>query len=91
MDVRIADMDPKVIIFQTGGTLIAVLEEAPSADLGEPDCIVVEPFNIIPDGTLQPWLGDITSEKKFKIHSDKILTIAEPTDRIKELYRTLTK
>ena len=52
-------MEPKVIIFQTGGTLIAKLEEAPSADLGEPDCILVQPFNIMPDGTLQNWLGDI--------------------------------
>ena len=84
-------MDPKVIIFQTGGTLISVLEEAPSADIGEPDCILVSPFNIMPDGTLQPWLGDLTSDNKFKIHSDKMLTIAEPTAKIKELYSTLTK
>tara|TARA_B100000902_G_C26533239_1_gene538896 strand:+ start:234 stop:488 length:255 start_codon:yes stop_codon:yes gene_type:complete len=84
-------MEPKLIIFQTGGTLIARLEEAPSADLGEPDCILVKPFNIMPDGTLQNWLGDLTVEDKFKIHSDKILTIAEPTDRIKELYSSLTK
>ncbi len=84
-------MDPKVVIFQSGGTLIAILEEAPSADLGEPDCILVKPFNIVADGTLQPWLGDLSSEEKFKIHSDKILTIAEPTDRIKELYSSLTK
>ncbi len=84
-------MEPKVIIFQTGGTLIAQIEEAPSADIGEPDCILVQPFNIVGDGTLQPWLGDLTSERKFKIHSDKILTIAEPTDRIKELYGSLTK
>ena len=84
-------MDPKVVIFQSGGTLIAILEEAPSADLGEPDCILVRPFNIVADGTLQPWLGDLSSEEKFKIHSDKILTIAEPTDRIKELYSSLTK
>ncbi len=84
-------MEPKVVIFTTGGTLITRLEEAPSADIGEPDCILVQPFNIMPDGTLQNWLGDITGDQKFKIHSDKILTIAEPTDRIKELYSSLTK
>ena len=84
-------MDPKVIIFQTGGTLISRLEEAPSADIGEPDCILIQPFNIMPDGTLKNWLGDITADQKFKIHSDKILTIAEPTDRIRELYGNLTK
>jgi hypothetical protein len=84
-------MEPKVIIFQTGGTLISQLEEAPSADLGEPDCILIKPFNIVSDGTLQPWLGDLTTQKEFRIHSDKILTIAEPTDRIRELYVGLTK
>jgi hypothetical protein len=91
MDVRIADMDPKVIIFQTGGTLISQLQEAESADIGEPDCILIKPFNIIPDGTLQPWLGELTKQNEFKIHSDKILTIAEPTARIKELYEGLAK
>jgi hypothetical protein len=84
-------MEPKIIIFQTGGTLISVLEESPTADLGEPDCVLVNPFNIMPDGTLQNWLGDLTKDQKFKIHSDKILTIAEPTDRIRELYVSLTK
>ena len=84
-------MEPKIIIFQTGGTLISVLEEAPSADLGEPDCLLVNPFNIMPDGTLQNWVVDLTKDQKFKIHSDKILTIAEPTDRIRELYVSLTK
>ena len=84
-------MEPKVIIFQSGGTLISQLKEAESADIGEPDCILVEPFNMMPDGTLQPWLGEITKQKEFKIHSDKILTIAEPNARIKELYEGLTK
>jgi len=91
MDVRIADMEPKVIIFQTGGTLISQLEEAGAADIGEPDCVLIKPFNIMPDGTLQPWLGEITQQNEFKIHSDKILTIAEPTARIKELYAGLAK
>ncbi len=83
--------DSKVIIFTSGGTLISQIEEAESADIGEPDCKLVQPFNIISDGTLQPWLGEMTIQNEFMIHSDKILTIAEPTARIKELYDDLTK
>lgn len=83
--------DSKVIIFQSGGTLISQIEELESADLGEPDCKLIEPFNILSDGTLQPWLGEMTKQNEFMIHSDKILTIAEPTARIKELYDGLTK
>jgi hypothetical protein len=83
--------DLKVIIFISGGTLISQIQEAESADIGEPDCKLVQPFNIISDGTLQPWLGEMTIQNEFMIHSDKILTIAEPTARIKELYDDLTK
>jgi len=83
--------DAKVIIFQSGGTLISQIEELESADLGEPDCKLIEPFNIVSDGTLQPWLGELTKQNEFIIHSDKILTIAEPNARIKELYESLTK
>jgi hypothetical protein len=83
--------DSKVIIFISGGTLISQIQEAESADIGEPDCKLVQPFNIISDGTLQPWLGEMTIQNEFMIHSDKILTIAEPTARIKELYDDLTK
>lgn len=83
--------DSKVIIFTSGGTLISQIEEAESADIGEPDCKLVQPFNILSDGTLQPWLGEMTQQNEFMIHSDKILTIAEPTARIKELYDDLTK
>lgn len=83
--------DAKVIIFQSGGTLISQIEELESADLGEPDCKLIEPFNIVSDGTLQPWLGELTKQNEFIIHSDKILTIAEPNARIKELYDSLTK
>ena len=84
-------MEPKVVIFTTGGTLITQIGRSTICRHWEPDCILVKPFNIMPDGTLQNWLGDITGDQKFKIHSDKILTIAEPTDRIKELYSSLTK
>ena len=84
-------MEPKIIIFQSGGTLISQIAESESADIGEPDCKLVKPFNIISDGTLQPWLGEMTKQDEFMIHSDKILTIAEPTARIKELYGDLTK
>lgn len=81
----------KVIIFNSGGTVIAQIEEIESADVGEPDCKLIKPFNIISDGTLQPWLGEITKQQEFIVHSEKILTIAEPTFKIRELYESLIK
>jgi hypothetical protein len=71
-------------------TLISKIDEVGS-ELGEPDCKLINPFcvNLI-DGTLTPWLSDFTSQSEFMIHSDKILTIAEPNTKLLERYQKVT-
>lgn len=71
-------------------TLLTQIEEVPT-ELGEPDCKLVEPFVLNDDGTLSPWLIDCTSQNTFMIHSDKILTLAEPKPTLLEKYQTLIK
>jgi hypothetical protein len=83
----------QLIIFLDGLKLIAKLEEEPS-ELGEPDCRIISPFIVKGvDGTttLEPWLSDFSKQESFMIHSDKILTIAEPSAKLKGLYEDLTK
>jgi hypothetical protein len=86
----------KLIIFLDNLKIISKLEEETS-ELGEPDCRLVDPFIVknpqILDGnpTLEPWLSDFSKQNIFMIHSDKILTIAEPNAKLKELYEDLTK
>jgi hypothetical protein len=83
----------KLLIFLDGLKLIAKLEEEPS-ELGEPDCRIINPFIVkCTNGTstLEPWLSDFSKQESFMIHSDKILTIAEPSAKLKELYEDLTK
>lgn len=70
--------------------LLTQIEEV-SADLGQPDCKLTEPFVLKDDGTLVPWLVDITNQNTFMIHSDKILTIADPTGKLKDKYEDLLK
>ena len=86
-------MDPKVIIFQTGGTLISRLEEAPSADIGEPDCKLTKPYEVVlqEDGKLflRRWLDGFASDDTFMMSSDKILTLTEPTMQILDSYKGL--
>tara|TARA_Y200000002_G_scaffold189314_1_gene156179 strand:- start:248 stop:517 length:270 start_codon:yes stop_codon:yes gene_type:complete len=85
----------QLIIFHTGGTIVSQIEEIEGADLGEPDCKLVQPFNIVPqsngNATLEPWMGELTSQVEFNIHSDKILTICEPLGKIQDTYESLTK
>ena len=83
----------KLLIFLDGLKLIAKLEEEPS-ELGEPDCRIINPFIVkYTNGTstLESWLSDFSKQESFMIHSDKILTIAEPSAKLKELYEDLTK
>jgi hypothetical protein len=71
-------------------TLLTQIDEV-AADLGSPDCKLTEPFVLKDDGTLVPWLVDITNQNTFMIHSDKILTIADPTGKLKDKYEELLK
>jgi hypothetical protein len=69
--------DAKVVVLTTGTTLIAQIEEI-STELGEPDCKIIEPYLVTPDGTVEPWLLNITNQNEVMISSDKILTLVEP-------------
>ena len=70
--------------------LLSQIEEVPT-ELGEPDCRLVEPYEITEDMTLLPWMVDYTSQNSFMIHSDKILTIVDPNSKLKERYESLVK
>ena len=71
-------------------TLLTQIDEVPT-DLGQPDCKLTEPFVLKDDGTLHPWLVDVTRQNTFMIHSDKILTIADPNSKLTEKYEDLLK
>ena len=70
--------------------LLTQIDEV-SGDLGTPDCKLTEPMVIGEQDTLSPWLVGVTSQNTFMIHSDKILTIAEPNSKLEERYKSLVK
>jgi hypothetical protein len=88
-------MDPTLLIFPNGLKLLTQVDRIEVNEIGEPDCLMIEPFQVIEgkpyeNGTiplsLKPWLVDHTLQNKFKIHSDKILTIVEPNNKLKKMY-----
>ncbi len=84
----------KVIALTNNQYLISQIEEVGSADIGEPDCRLVNPFSINTETgrtILEPFLIDITKEKIFMMGSDKILTLADPTPTLLEQYLDLLK
>ena len=70
-------MSIKIICLMNHQKLISQIEEV-STELGEPDCKIIEPYLVTPDGTVEPWLLNITNQNEVMISSDKILTLVEP-------------
>jgi len=80
----------KLIILLNNQILVSQIEEI-GADIGEPDCKLIEPFLLTKEQTLYPWLIDYTSQNTFMIHSEKILTITDPKPTLLEKYQDLIK
>ncbi len=90
----------KVVALVNNQVLVSQIEEV-GADIGEPDCKLVQPFVVntseqkitIQEGvlTLAPWLSSFTRDDEHMISSDKILTLADPTPTLLEKYLDLTK
>lgn len=83
----------KVLMMINNLVLISQIEEI-SADIGEPDCKLIKPFvvkTINHSVLLEPFLFEYTKQGIFKISSDKILTLAEPTPTLLEKYEDLIK
>ena len=79
-----------LIVLVNDQVLITQIEEV-STELGEPDCKLIEPFIVDNDMTLKPWLVEVSNQNTFMIHSDKILTAAEPNGTLKDKYEKLVK
>ena len=80
----------KCLLLKTNQVLITEIVEV-GADIGEPDCKLVNPFVVKSDQTMEPFLCGYTKQDTFMMSSDKILTLADPTPTLLEKYEDLTK
>ena len=81
----------KLLLLMNNQILVSQIEEV-GADIGEPDCKLIEPFILNQSTeTLSPWLVEFSSQNTFMIQSDKILTITDPKPTLLEKYQKLIK
>ena len=73
----------KAIVLTNNQVLVSQIDEV-GADIGEPDCKLTNPYMLKDDGTMEPWLINISRQDIFMISSDKILTITEPMPTLVE-------
>jgi len=78
----------KCLLLKVDNVIVTQIEEVPS-ELGEPDCRIINPYQISIDGELTPW-PEVTDQREMMIHSDSILTIVDPKPEIVEKYLELT-
>jgi len=80
----------KIIQMTNCERLISQIEEI-GAEIGEPDCKLVKPYEIRAENALHPWMKEVTMQDTFMISSDKIITLADPTPTLLEKYLQETK
>ena len=80
----------KILALVNNLILITQIEEV-GADIGEPDCKLINPFVVKGDQTLEPFLCGYTKQDTFMMSSDKILTLVDPTPTLLEKYEDLIK
>jgi len=78
----------KCLLLKVDNVIVTEIEEVPS-ELGEPDCRIVNPYQINAKGELTPW-PEVTDQREMMIHSDSILTIVDPKEEIVTKYLELT-
>jgi hypothetical protein len=83
-------MEIKLLVLMNNQILVSQIEEV-GADIGEPDCKLIEPFLVTQESTLEPWMLSYTNQNWFMINSDKILTIVDPNPIFLEKYQNLIK
>ena len=79
----------KCILIDVDTVLISEVVEL-DAEIGDPNCKLVNPYLFTSIDDMKPWKSDITNQTEFMIRSEDILTIADPTGAVMDKYIELT-
>ena len=79
----------KGLLLKVDNVVICEVEEI-QAELGEPDCKIMNPYQYDKDTGLTPW-PDFAGQTEMMLRSDGILTMVEPKQEIIDQYLELTK
>ena len=77
------DRTVKCLLLKNNQVIVSEIVEVGS-DLGEPDCKLINPF-LLENQELTTWL-DFTYQNELMIHSDSIMTIADPKEELLAKY-----
>ena len=78
----------KCLLLKVDTVIVTEIEEI-YAELGDPNCKLINPYEFTDEKKLIPW-PEVTNQKEMMIHSDSILTIVDPSNDIIKQYLELT-
>ena len=79
----------KCVLVDVDTVLISEVVEM-DAELGDPNCKLINPFLFNSIDDMKPWKSEITNQTEFMIRSEDILTIADPTGAVVDKYIEIT-
>lgn len=82
----------RVLLLKDGRILVTKIEEVAAAEIGEPDCVMIDP--VVYDDTVEELENSmkrfpgtrVTTDKKMAILSDNILTMVAPHPKLLSEY-----
>ena len=78
------------VLYLTNQTILISEIDEVLADIGQPDCKLINPCVII-DGKVSKWMSDLTPNKEMFMSSDKILTLVDPTKKLLDEYSKIIR
>ena len=79
----------KCVLIDVDTVLISEVVEL-DAEIGDPNCKLVNPYLFTSIDDIKPWKSEITNQTEFMIRSEDILTIADPSGTVIDKYTELT-
>ena len=79
----------KCILMDVDNVIISEIVEM-DADIGEPNCKLINTLLFTSIDDMKPWKSDVTNQTEFMVRAEDILTIADPTGTVIDKYIELT-
>jgi len=82
----------RVLLLKDGRTIVTKLKEVPEHEIGEPDCVMIDPviyddrISDLPKALSRFPGRHVTTDTKMAIHSDNILTMVTPETKLLSEY-----
>ena len=84
-EVEETELPIQVLYLTNNLRLISQIDEV-LADIGQPDCKLINPCVIDKDGKLTKWMSNLTDNTELFMSSDKILTLVDPNQKLLDDY-----